>query len=95
MSARRITDVDRMLRWSDGLDKAIDPDAPKRARRRHHRRIDGFDLVVVEETGKPTMVHLADPDSSAGFELTVEQLRRVNQFVEEILQQPPPVRRRR
>jgi len=89
---RRITDVDRMLRWSDDMDRALD--RPKRARRRHHRRIDDFDVIVVEETGQPTMVYLAEPDSSAGFELNVEQLRRVSQFVEEILKQPPPIKRR-
>jgi hypothetical protein len=75
MSTRRITSVDRFLRWSDDSERAVDPEkkTTKTSRRRSACRIDkGIDVVVIEETDEPTKVFLGEGESSV-FELTVDQ----------------------
>lgn len=90
MTARPITPVDRMLAWSDRVERAIG-DEPK-VRRRTHRRFGKLDVVVIERTGEPTVVYLTNEEDVI-VEAKAKELVDAARFVEELLRNPPPARR--
>lgn len=89
---RPITPVDRMLAWSDDMERTMG-DVPK-ARRRTHRKFGKLDVVVVERTGEPTIVYLTNEEDVI-VEAKVKELFDAADAVRELLANPPPVRRKR
>lgn len=88
-AARPITPVDRMLAWSDGVERAIG-DEPK-GRRRTHRRFGKLDLVVIERSGEPTVVYLSN-DEGVIVEARPSELFDAAETVREVLAKLPPGR---
>lgn len=89
-SPRPITAVDRMLAWAD----RADPGRVRAHRRRTHRRFGKLDLVVFEHAGEATTVYLSN-DEGVIIEATVEELLQAADAVRDLLEKPPPVRRKR
>jgi len=94
---RPLTAVDRMLAWSDDNDRAA-ADAgfgdPPKARRRTHRRFGQLDVVVVERTDASTVVYLTN-DEGVIVEAKASELIEAVAAVQELLANPPPIRRRK
>ncbi len=96
MTTRRITDVDRMLLFEDRLTGET-----KKSRRRTVRRFGQLEVVVVEETDKPTKLYLCNFDRESRLmgrceivEVTMNELEQAAAAVRELLANPPPIKRR-
>jgi hypothetical protein len=85
---RRITDVDRMLAFEDGINRTIDK--PIKGRRRTVRKFGQLEVIVVEETGESTQVYLTNGDGVI-VEMTASELAEAAATVRELLANPPPM----
>jgi hypothetical protein len=93
MNYRRITETDRMLAYSDRIERATGRRGS--ARRRTHRQFGQLDLIIVEETGRPTTVYMENEDSGVIVEATADELLQAAAAVRELLASPPPSKRTR
>jgi hypothetical protein len=84
VKSRPITDIDRMLAAGDRIDRAIGK-PPTKDRRRTHLRFGKLVLVVVEQTGEPTII----------VEATTSELAEAANAVQKILENPPPTKPRK
>lgn len=94
MAVRRITEADKLLDYEDRMARTLGEKLSSARRRSALTLGGGIDLVVIEETGKPTRVMLAERNASAILEVTAAQLEKAVEFVRKCMAQPPPVRRR-
>lgn len=93
MKSRPITDIDRMLAAGDRIDRAIGK-PPTKDRRRTHLRFGKLVLVVVEQTGEPTIVYLTNGEGVI-VEATTSELAEAANAVQKILENPPPTKPRK
>ena len=93
MTTRRITDVDRMLAHEDGIKRVLGETA--KARRRTVRKFGRLEVIIVEETGEPTKVYLTNgAEEGAVVEATVSELVQAMAGINDVLANPPPIKRR-
>jgi len=92
MKSRPLTAVDRLLAYGDQLGRALGDTL--KARRRTHRRFGKLDVVIVEQTGEPTKVYLTNGTDATVVEATASELTQAAAAIQELMANPPPVKRR-